>query len=78
MSGSERSIDPILPTGLDLTDPDDRAIYRGMVAEAFKHCRVTGIVRYAQQAGSGYARPNPKRADAVRALADAWIEEFTR
>lgn len=68
-------IEPVSPEGLDLTDPDDRAIYRGKVRRVFNRCRVEGIRRYAIEAGA----PEPvgrQRHQAVRALADAWIARF--
>lgn len=66
-------IEPTSAEGLDLTDPDDRAVYRQRVWNDFRHCRVEGIAKYAQQAGATGRWPTT-RAGAVRALADAWMK----
>lgn len=58
--------------GLDLSDADDRATFRGRVHTATASTTCVLVVALAREAG--HRGPvHSSRAAAVRALADAWI-----
>jgi hypothetical protein len=58
--------------GLDLTDAEDRAIFRMKVSSRFANAKVTAISAYARALGAEVK--GRSRFDAVFALAGAWIE----
>ena len=55
----------------DLTDPDDRAIFRHALLTHFKSCGVEGIREHAQDGGQ--KTKGRSRQDAIRALANVFI-----
>ena len=61
----------MLAAGLDLSDAEDRAIYRQSVFDHLANCSLWGIKEYAIAAGS--VRPPNNRSGALRALANALI-----
>ena len=59
-------------TGLDLTDSDDRAIFRQNLTRRFKNAKASALLDYARAFG---VEPKGRSRDsAIRALAQAWIE----
>ena len=68
-------IEPVPHAGFNLHDPADAIIYRGRVAETFRLCRINLLIQHVVDAGG--PRPPADRAQAVTALADAWICQAT-
>jgi hypothetical protein len=58
----------------DLTDADDRALFRGAVDFSMRNCKLSGIREIAAHLG---APKGTSRAAVTRGIADTWIERTT-
>lgn len=59
--------------GLDLSDPEDRAIFRGRLEAATKNTKVSAINEWAKEVAHGWSYTYGRRAAALRNLAAVFI-----